>query len=60
VVYALRVVEDEPVHEETVEPIEIVEQQRIVKIDELILDGAVGPLDVSIHLRGVHIPKEPL
>ena len=46
---ALGVVEEEPVHELLVEAREI-EEEGVMVVDELILDGAVEALDVGVHL----------
>ena len=50
----LGVVEEEPVHELLVESGEV-EEERVVVVDEFVLNGAVEALDVGIHLRGLRI-----
>ena len=49
-VHTLRVVEEEPVHELFIEAVHV-EEEHVVVIDEVFLDGAVEPLDVGAHLR---------
>jgi len=44
------VVEEEPIHETFVEAGKV-EEEYVVVVDEVLLDGAVEALDVSIHLR---------
>src|SRR5687768_17616760 len=52
VVWALGIEPVEPVEQAIVEARQIVEEQLLVNVDELLLDGAVEALAVGVHLRG--------
>ena len=58
VVWTLGVVPEEPLHEFPVERYWIVEELLQVVVDELLLDRAIEPLTVCIHLRHLWIRVE--
>ena len=50
-----RVVEEEPVHEEKVETINVVGEEKVLVIHKAFLDRTIKPFDVGIHLGSLWI-----